>query len=30
VQLSNAPGLGVVPDLAACKGFVVELPMVGV
>jgi D-galactarolactone cycloisomerase len=29
VQLSNAPGLGVVPDLAACKGFVVELPMVG-
>lgn len=30
VQLSNEPGLGVVPDLAACKGYVVEVPMVGV
>jgi D-galactarolactone cycloisomerase len=30
VQLSNEPGLGVVPDLAACKGYAVEVPMVGV
>jgi D-galactarolactone cycloisomerase len=29
VQLSNEPGLGVVPDLAACKDFVVDLPLVG-
>ncbi len=29
VQLSNEPGLGVVPDLAACKDFVVDLPLAG-
>jgi D-galactarolactone cycloisomerase len=29
VQLSNEPGLGVVPDLAACADFLVDLPLVG-
>ncbi len=29
VQLSSEPGLGVVPDLVACKDFEVDLPLVG-
>ena len=30
VQLSDRPGLGVEPDMAACRNFIVEVPMVGV
>ncbi len=30
VQLSNAAGLGVVPDLAACREFQVDVPLVGI
>ena len=30
VQLSDRPGLGVEPDMAACRNFMVEVPMAGV